>query len=394
MESADLVELYRARKEGRRDDEDAVLAEAKKKRDGPGDPGGASASPSTPPGSGSASRPAPGSPTVPTIGSASRARTVSATDTPSTGPAGQGHAWRPGAQERGRRKEPAPPLDEASAGSVDPAARSGPDARSEDKAARPPPDAQATRAVVPRGALHALDPAMGLSERLLSDTTLTVRGSRVLRAVSLGVLVLSLGGLAWEARAVRMGGAFHTVGNVAVWQALLALAALAALSLVAFRVWPAGRVLRVGLADSQAREWQDVQDQARMLQVAQGLGTGLLVAGALAAVAAYTAFPDAQVVSGLALAAALLLGGVVTGVVVAARRAVLHRLYVQTMMLARMEQVGVGVAADERTAAVLLALDELLGTVPESALHKFLEQEESAWYLELIDRVRGRDDDG
>ena len=248
-----------------------------------------------------------------------------------------------------------------------------------------------------------MQPGMGLSERLLSDTTITLKGHLLGRRIGMGVAVAGLLLMLVETRARFItgdpGALFGVLPMIGLAWTLTLLGSAAA---AAFFFYPPARTLAIELAASQAKEWEDVQEQARMWNLLQWVGMGLLGGGLLHAAAAYAFLPEAQVVA----ASALLVGVAVAGggLMFAAwsKRNTLHRLYVQTLLLSRLEQTGLGAnpvpqvvkEKDTRLAPVLKALDELLGHLPESSVQRFLDSDESQLYLQLIDEVNEAKDNG
>lgn len=247
---------------------------------------------------------------------------------------------------------------------------------------------------VPRGSpLTALQPGMGLADRLLSDATVTVRGNILVRGGAAVAALLGLLVLVVERRSARLADTTYYVSSTGVPVAFVGwfLAIVGAAVFVTFLYYPPARTLRVKLAADQQSEWRRVQDEAKILHLLHLLGMGLLGGGLLLAILAYAAFPKGQLAAGAFLGIMLAGIGAVLAVVALSRRGAVHRLYIQTLILSRLEQTGLGVpgnAPDDRVAPVLLALDKLLGHLPESAVRGFLQSELAQPYLDLVDEAR------
>lgn len=246
---------------------------------------------------------------------------------------------------------------------------------------------------------------MGLADRLLEDTTLTVRGHLLGRRIGLGAGIFGLLIMILERRAVWATGDRFVLAGLGMPVLALGIVffLLGAGAFVAFWFWPPARTLGVRLAESQAQEWEKVQEEARLWELLTWVGLGMLGGGALMAVIAYGALPDAQVVavSSLMLVVAFAGGALLFAAFI--RRQSLRRLYVQTLVLSRLEATGLGPgrmpepikaepAKDRRVGPVLQALDELLGSLPDAAVNRFLSSDEAAAYLELIDEVNKSED--
>ncbi|MGB1587156.1 MAG: hypothetical protein ACPHID_08965 [Thermoplasmatota archaeon] len=187
-------------------------------------------------------------------------------------------------------------------------------------------------------------------------------------------------------RAARNAGA-DTGSGLAITLAILMMVAVAVA--VGFLFYPPQRKVGVRLLNDQQEEWDRVQGDAQMLRLFWYVGLGAIGAGGLILVLAYSVIPDGGL--GLALAFGFLafFGGLgVTGYAWS-RQSAIHRLYVQTLVLSRLEQTGLGPGSghDPRTAPVLKALDELLGALPESKVRAFLASDAAKMYLEMIDEL-------
>jgi hypothetical protein len=244
-------------------------------------------------------------------------------------------------------------------------------------------------------ALSAASPALNLSDRLLADRFIATRGSR--RGVAIGG-ALAFAGLA----AVVLDQALLSRGIIVtpIGSDLTSLGVVAAaaglLLAVLFLFVPRRRSLRVRLAATQREEWARVQAEAAALRRRSFAGAAVAAGGLAATAVAYSVLT--QPTSGYAaivllLAAAAGLGTMLWAV---ARRGLAQRLYVQTLVLQRLEQTGLGPAAeaDPRIAPVLRSLDKLLGALPESAVRRFLASDEATAYLDLIDELGTGKDGG
>lgn len=271
--------------------------------------------------------------------------------------------------------------DDRDAGADDPSQRSG--------AARTRKAATAVAPVASARTLTALDPGMRLADRLESDRVVTAPANRQARSAALVAMFVGLGLLVLAQRSVAAGGDADLLGIPAGWLgALLALAGAVAWGLLAF--YGPQRVLDLELAPDQQQQWEEVEAQARMTRSAMSIGTAAAAGGLVVTALALSTAPDGlrlgAVGFGLVIAVA---GGLLLGFAYA-RRGPLRLLYLQTLVLARLERTGVGreVAADPKTADVLMALDALLGELPESSVRRFLSKPEAEWYLDMVARIR------
>ena len=234
-------------------------------------------------------------------------------------------------------------------------------------------------ATAPGATLSPLGPALRLSDALLKDRAVSVKGSPALRSAGVAAILLGLALLVLDRRAVAFGG------DVPLYR-LAGLAVLAAggLLVVVGLNFPRNRRLAVRLAASQRDEWKRVQAESRRLVLTWRIGVALAVAGLAGLAAAYTLLSMAL----LGLSAAAVAAGVVMLLAAAVRRGVARRLYVQTMVLSGLEASGLGgTAPDERVTPVILALDDLLGALPEAEVQRFLATPQAKAYLELVDEA-------
>ena len=227
------------------------------------------------------------------------------------------------------------------------------------------------------------------------------------RRIALGVLVLGLLLFVMERRLTWQTGDIIVLGGLGMRLVIVAwiLIVLGGGAFAAFWLYPPARTLAVRLAPSQEEEWERVREEARMWNLLQWVGFGLLVGGLLLGAIAYSALPDSQVVAGAGFL--IFLGVAGGGLLFAAwsRRHTLHRLYIQTLVLSRLENTGLGPGAsqalpevvkenDERVAPVLRALDDLLGHLPDHVVQQFLSSDEAQAYLELIEEAQAEGRDG
>lgn len=246
---------------------------------------------------------------------------------------------------------------------------------------------------VPEGhivALTPLDPAIGLAQRLRQDRLVTVPARPWPRIAALAAAGLSLLLWVFALRASALGRPWPGPGMPAtITWFLLAAAALGALPVMA-RAWPT-REMHLPLASTQQEQLVRVEAQARAMRLL--IAGGLLGAiGGLAVLAlAFRFAPVQDWTLPVGLGSLLLAGGAVAAIVGVARWLPVRMLYVQTLVLQRLESLGLGrqLGMDPRTAEVLAALDGLLGELPESAVREFLSRPEAEWYLELIAKIRG-----
>ncbi|MEK6985280.1 MAG: hypothetical protein AABX89_02725 [Candidatus Thermoplasmatota archaeon] len=273
----------------------------------------------------------------------------------------------------------------------------------------PAPPAQAVRsasavALRPASAagrsLAAAGPVLKLSERLLEDANLTVRGSRIGRRIALILVAAGLLVLAVERRASLLAEANYQILIAGrTFMAYLAPAAMIVLGIVLLGLFlfvPPSRRLAIRLAASQKEEWERIQGEMKAARLASALATTFALLGPLCLAAAYL-FPYGLARLGLlGLGGLFLIIGLVLGLRSANRRTAVQRLYVQTMILARLEGTGLGPAgegggaADPRVGQVLKALDQLLGALPETAVRQFLASPQSQDYLDLIEETGER----
>lgn len=236
------------------------------------------------------------------------------------------------------------------------------------------------------GPLVASSRTLNLSDRLLADKFVTRRGSQT--GVILGVAVALVGVAGYAALRVAL------LRDLPMpfwwWEASALLVALGLGLAVLFLLVPPTRRVRIRLAPSQVEEWARVQREARALRAWSWVGVGAAATGMVFAAVARDLFDGDRSMAAAGVGVAVALAGL--GVLAAAmlRRGLLQRLYVQSLVLSRLEQTGLGPsgAADPRVAPVLKALDQLLGALPESAVRRFLTSDEATQYLDLLDDVR------
>lgn len=237
----------------------------------------------------------------------------------------------------------------------------------------------ASLASSPGATLSPLGPALRLSDALLKDTKVSVRGSP--RARAAGVVLLLLG-LALAVLDRRQAAAGVPVDGLALLAVALILVGVV-IALIGM-VWPRSRRLAVRLAASQKEEWSRIQGETRRLQVQSRIGLTLAILGMLGLVAGYSLASLGVLAAGGGLAAI----GLPLLVVAQVRRGLARRLYVQTLVLSGLEASGLGgTAPDDRVQPVIIALDRLLGALPESEVQAFLATPQARAYLELVDEA-------
>jgi hypothetical protein len=231
----------------------------------------------------------------------------------------------------------------------------------------------------PGATLSPLGPSLRLSEALLKDRKVSLRGSPRARLVGVILLLLGLALAVVDRRQAAAGAPMDGLGLAAV-----ALALAGVVTAGVGLVWPRSRRLAVRLAASQKEEWQRIQGETSRLQVHARIGLALAVAGLLGMVAGYTLLSLGVLVAGAALAAV----GIPLLIVAHVRRGLARRLYVQTLVLSGLEASGLGSGApDERVRPVIIALDRLLGALPEAEVKAFLATPQARAYLELVDEA-------
>lgn len=231
----------------------------------------------------------------------------------------------------------------------------------------------------PGATLSALGPALRLSDVLLKDAKVSVKGSPGLRAAGTLLVLLGLAGIVLDARAKALGAPVPEY-----LLAGLGLALAGCILVVVGLNYPRNRRLAVRLAASQRDEWRRVQAESGRLAWTARLGLAATVAGLAILAGAYTV----RSMPLLALGACVTAGGAIALLVAQVRRGLARRLYVQTLVLSGLEASGLGASApDERVQPVILALDRLLGALPESEVQSFLASPQAQAYLELVDEA-------
>lgn len=245
---------------------------------------------------------------------------------------------------------------------------------------RPAPPASS-----PGATLSPLGPALRLSEALLKDTRVSMRGSPRTRAVGVALLLLGLALAVVERRQAALDAPVPGLSPVTtLGLAAALLVVVGALTAILGILWPRSRRLAVRLAASQGEEWKRIQAETRRLQVQARIGLAFSIAGLALIAAAYS----------LASLAVLLAGGVLAAVglpllaIAQVRRGLARRLYVQTLVLSGLEASGIRSGApDDRVQPVIIALDRLLGALPEAEVQAFLATPQARAYLELVDEA-------
>lgn len=277
-----------------------------------------------------------------------------------------------------------PPIAAANLAST-PAPVSGPSA-SPAPATGPVPSSRSLDTVRPTGlssapgaTLSALGPVLRLSDALLKDTKVSIKGSPPVRAAGIVLILLGLVAVALDRRAIALGSP--------VPEYLLAGMGLLALGCLLFLIgmnFPRNRRLAVRLAANQREEWKRVQGESVRLVWMARTGLGLAILGLLVVAAGYMRLS----IPVLYLGGAVTVAGLALLLVAQVRRGIARRLYVQTLVLSGLEASGLGGAApDERVQPVILALDRLLGALPESEVQAFLATPQAQAYLQLVDEA-------
>jgi hypothetical protein len=244
-------------------------------------------------------------------------------------------------------------------------------------------------AVQGASSLAAASPALRLTDRLLADRFVSGRGS--LPGVLAGAAAAVAGALlALAARADVVTSRWPAAGRIEL--PALALVALGLAAVALFSAFPRSRRLRVRLAATQREEWGRLQAEAAGLRRWGGAGLGLAVGGAVVVAAVLTLPLPPPLGLAWTVGAVAAVVGLALVCWSAVRRSVVQRLYVQTLVLSRLERTGLSPSAeaDPRLAPVLRSLDSLLGALPESAVRRFLASDEATSYLELMDELEGR----
>ncbi|MEA3189430.1 MAG: hypothetical protein QOD77_12 [Thermoplasmata archaeon] len=263
----------------------------------------------------------------------------------------------------------------------------------------PPPPARALgeiRPGTPPGSPLTVQ-SLRLSERLLADRRIAVRGLRQGRIAGAALLLTGLALLLVERYYASRGPGVVVLAGVPLLPTATALALLGAALMVLFTFVPTRPSLPVRLAASQGEEWDRVQGELKAVGLRVPIGWAVVVLGVLLAAAALTVWagkPASRYGAGLGLLVAAAGLGLLLHAL--AKRAALHRLYVQTLVLSSLERTGLGPqqARDGRVAPVLQALDQLLGALPESTVRRFLATPEAERYLELMDELAQDGKDG
>ncbi len=248
----------------------------------------------------------------------------------------------------------------------------------------------------PSQPLSALGPLLRLSDRLLSDSHVSVRGWAVGRSAGMTFLILGLATLALAFREARSGVAPQIpVVGVPLSAAAAALAAAGLAAAILFSLLPRRRRIAVSLADSQKAEWERVRHEAAAVRRRGFVGRLLAPAGLASVAGAYLFLSGSALVAAAAVGSATAAVGLLLLADARVRRALVRRLYIQTLLLEHLERAGIGPAGvgEPRLGPVLTALDRLMGALPEGAVRAFLASDEAADYLDLLEETgrEGRD---
>lgn len=245
-------------------------------------------------------------------------------------------------------------------------------------------------AVQGASSLAAASPALRLTDRLLADRFVSGRGS--LPGVLGGAAVAVLGALLALSSRVALVASRWPEAREGLEVAGLVLVGLGIAAAALFSAFPRSRRLRVQLAGTQREEWDRLQAEAASLRRLGSVGLILSLAGAFVVAVVLTVPLPTPFGLGWILGAVAGAAGLVLVAWTALRRSLVQRLYVQTLVLARLEKTGLSPSAeaDPRVAPVLRSLDRLLGALPESAVRRFLASDEANSYLEMMDELEGR----
>ncbi len=304
--------------------------------------------------------------------------------------------------------EPARDADASTATASTPDVAATPAASSQ-QAPEPGPDANAPEATVasPRTApnlrgsasaafaghgltpLLPTEPSLGLAAILERDAVLNVPKGRLWQLIAAGCGLFGLFLAVVGAARHRAGIDVPLVGPIRLAHLGLILAMLAVWAFLTIRTVAGDKVLRIPLAPSQGDQWEEVQSQARLMQFGQWIGMGGAVAGLGILALSLRFIPGGGVVVGAGLGGAMAVGSLALILFMEARRGPLRQVYVQTLLLSRLEEAGVSskLALDPRTAEVLRAVDRLLADLPESAVRRFMSTDQAQKYIELVEKA-------
>lgn len=225
--------------------------------------------------------------------------------------------------------------------------------------------------------------AADLQQRLQSLAAITRRGSRPWRLVGWWFLLAGALGALYFRRALALGYAEPWGGWLAEFAALALLIGLALT--VTFAFFPARRAFEVPVLDRRAQQWQRIEGAWFVNRLARGLALALMAVGVVYVYLTYGYSAASDLTNRLLIGAAMLGVGAFTYLLAAARREPLQQLYIHLWLLTQLESRGQDkTSTDPRVGTVLLALDRLLGSLPEAEVQAFLASPEAQDYLDVL----------
>ncbi len=249
------------------------------------------------------------------------------------------------------------------------------------------PDPRDLADVDPDRSLAPLAPGLRLTGRLAADPLVTTAPPSWWARLGWGTALVGLA--VWIVRGL--------VPSLGIWGLVVAWLLIGAGT--GLLAWTYSRKddrrIGVSFAPTQSSEWRRAERTTRWIGRARWAvaGVGLAAALALAILLWTLEGPNHAAVWTMA-ALAVLAGGAWGPVWLLHRSAV--RSYVQTMILALLERAGTPSPSASAPAAlpssvepVLLALDDLLGALPEAEIQRFMQMPEAEAYLSLMERLRG-----
>ncbi len=239
-------------------------------------------------------------------------------------------------------------------------------------------------------ALGPASPLLDLQDDLLQFPILGRKGSRLGRGFGIFFLALALVALAANRRE-RLLQDFTTVQGYGFLH-LAGLCLVLGIILVAVFLFVPASKLRVKFHEDQDAEMRQVHTMSTENMVIGLVGIGFLMVGPLAVAVLYHTQSNVDMLHVGALAGISILG-LLMMLVARARRPVLQRLVAQTYILQWIESSGIfdeeSATSDPRVVHVLEALDQLLGSLPDADVKRFMATPEAQDYLDLIGEIRG-----
>lgn len=232
------------------------------------------------------------------------------------------------------------------------------------------------------------NPLFEARERLAHHPFVAPRRPAGLVPLGLGLVALAAVLDALVGIGFRQGGLLDRLDEAVGLQAASFLAA--GLGAAALLLGVLGRRrprVRVAMPPRQSTAWALVQDRARGQRLLTASSYALFLLGTVLAWFAGRRAPEPFQESVGALGALLLVAGLAAMLTAAARRGALRDLYAQTWLLAWLEQAGLG-GPDEQVQRVLLAIDGLLGGLPDEHVEAFLASPVCEEYASLVDQAR------